>query len=202
VNGGRLAESIEDILKGTSFGPLKTQQVLDLFSWAVGLGITRPTPDLISPSIPVPTKVVLFVDRYMKKGRDILSGYDASEGALYVLFSLALLLHPRSPRFYAVENIDHALHPRLARSLVEMIADNAKRLERQVLLTTHNPLVLDGLNLMDDAIRLFALDRDTKGHTRVLRIKATDALRKATEKGLTLSQMWTSGLLGAVPDLV
>jgi predicted ATPase len=150
----------------------------------------------------VPTKIVLFEDRYMKRGRNVLSGYDASEGALYVLFSLVLLLHPRSPRFYAVENIDHALHPRLARALVEMIAEHAKRLERQVVLTTHNPLVLDGLDITDDAIRLFAVDRDTRGRTRVSRIKPTAALKKARAKGMVLSQMWVSGLLGAVPNLV
>jgi predicted ATPase len=137
----------------------------------------------------------------MRSDRNLLSAYDASEGALYVLFALALLFHPRAPRFFALENIDHALHPRLARALVERIGEHAKASRRQVILTTHNPLVLDGLRLADDDIRLFTVERTEAGHTVVSRVEYTEALKKADASGLTLSQMWTRGLLGAVPDL-
>jgi hypothetical protein len=64
--------------------------------------------------------------------------------------------------------------------------------------TTHNPLVLDALALADDNVRLFAVDRNAVGHTVVHRVVYTDAVKLAQERGLTLSQMWTRGLLGAV----
>ncbi len=138
----------------------------------------------------------------MREGRGTLSAYDASEGALYVLFALVLLRHPRAPRTFAIENIDHALHPRLARRLVEVMVSQAKEHDRQVLLTTHNPLVLDALNLRDDHVRLFTVDRDKRGHTIVRRLPFSDALDKAQQSGLALSQMWARGLIGAVPNIL
>ena len=47
------------------------------------------------------TQVIKFVDRYMKEGRNVLSGYDASEGALYILFLAVLAAHPKAPAFLA-----------------------------------------------------------------------------------------------------
>jgi len=94
-------------------------------------------------------RVVKFVDRYMKDGRNILSGYDASEGALYILFLAVLAAHPEAPLFCAVDNADHGLNPGLAKALMEKFADWVlkSKPQRQILITSHNPAVLDGLPL-------------------------------------------------------
>ena len=47
----------------------------------------------------------------------------------------------------------------------------SKKNDKQVILTTHNPYVLDGLDLSDDEQRLFVCRRDIDGHTRIERIK-------------------------------
>ena len=67
--------------------------------------------------------MIRFVDRYMKEGRNVLSGYDASEGALYILFLAVLAAHPKAPLFCAVDNADHGLNPGLAKVLMENFAD-------------------------------------------------------------------------------
>jgi predicted ATPase len=202
LQGGRLAEAVALLRKDERrYGDLEMSELLQAIDWMADVDSQSPTPDLISPSIPVVAEIVRFTDRYMREDRNELSAYDASEGVLFLLFAFALLFHPRSPRFFAVENIDHALHPRLARYLVRTMADHVKHAGKQILLTTHNPLVLDGLRLADDDIRLFAVDRNADGHTEVTRIEYTDALAKAEESGLTLSAMWTEGVLGAVPNL-
>lgn len=69
------------------------------------------------------------------------------------------------------------------------------------MLTTHNPLVLDGLALANDDIRLFTVDRTEVGATVIRRVEYTEALRKAEASGATMSQMWLDGLLGAVPPV-
>lgn len=200
LGGGRVAEALAS-LEGSAQGERLVREFGELVDWAAGVSVARPSPDLVSPSIPVTSQVVRFTDRYMRVGLNELSAYDASEGALYVLFALAMVLHPRSPRFFAIENIGHALHPRLARSLVARLGELAIEEKRQILLTTHNPLVLDALELADDRIRLFAVERTAGGHTMITRITHSEALARALESGLTLSQMWTRGLLGAVPSL-
>lgn len=54
----------------------------------------------------------------------------------------------------------------------EQIIQNNKH----VFLTTHNPLVLDGLDLQNDDIRLFAVDRDSNGYAQIRRISVSQEL--------------------------
>lgn len=91
--------------------------------------------------------VMQFVDRFMADGRNTLTGHDASEGALYILYFALLALHPRSPPCLAVDNIDQALNPRLAQKLMAALCSWTRRIHdrRQWLITAHNPAVLDGL---------------------------------------------------------
>jgi hypothetical protein len=66
-------------------------------------------------------------------------------------------------------------------------------------MTTHNPLVLDGLDLSDDDIRLFTTDRNKNGQVEIRRIQVSKEL---LETGQPLSRLWVNGLLGGVPELV
>ncbi len=139
----------------------------------------------------------------MKKGRNMLSGYDASEGVLYVLFLAVLAVHPRAPQFCAVDNADHGLNPGLAKAVFAKFSEWILRSNpaRQILLTTHNPAVLDGLPIQDDRIRLFTVDRDNVGRTVVKRVEYTDKMKKWGEKGWTLSRLWTNKMIGGMPDV-
>lgn len=205
--GGRLAEAVEDILNPENhlLGSLGISEVLDFLDWVEGFDITAPSRKLLAPDVPSLRSIVQFQDRWMGKKRNRISGYDASEGALYVLFMLVLALHPRTPRFFAIDNFDQTLNPRLARALTRLFCELILKegSSRQVLLTTHNPLVLDGLDLRDERIRLFATERNTqtKGATSVHRVKLSDNVLKTAENGTPLSQLWVMGLLGGVPDL-
>jgi predicted ATPase len=136
----------------------------------------------------------------MRDEHQFVSVFDASEGSLYVLFVLALVGHRNSPPFLAIDNFDQALHPRLASALMRLISEQLiKSGERQIMVTTHNPLVLDGLDLLDDRIRLFAIDRDPRGATQVKKVEVTDELMAHADAGLSLSRLWVMGLLGGVP---
>ena len=139
----------------------------------------------------------------MREDRNVLSGYDASEGALYALFLAIISGHEASPALCAVDNADHGLNPRLARSLMECLCrwylDSSE--PRQILLTTHNPLVLDGLPLQDDHVRLFTVSRTGSGRTSVRRVVVDDNLLERAEQGWSLSRLWVMGHLGGVPDV-
>ena len=139
----------------------------------------------------------------MQENRNVLSGYDVSEGALYMLFLAVIAGSKGTPRLCAVDNADHGLNPRSARSLMNrfcewlLMADG----ERQVLLTTHNPLVLDGLPLQNSDVRLFTVSRTQSGSTHVRQVVVDDQLRAKGEQGWTLSRLWTMGHLGGVPNV-
>jgi len=205
-SGGRLAEALESLLKsdeGKRYWSKLWSDLTLLIGWAESIFITDPSKLPLSPSAASGKRVLGFRDKFMAPSRNLLSGYDASEGALYILFMAVLALHPQTPPLFAVDNADHGLNPRLARKLTEYFctwlleADQSK----QALLTTHNPLVLDGLPLGDDRVRLFVVDRTTAGWTAVHRIALDDKVRDLAAKGWTLSRMWIAGHLGGVPDV-
>ena len=72
---------------------------------------------------------------------------------------------------------------------------------RQILMKSHNPAVLDGLPLQDDRIRLFTVDRDNMGRTVVRRVNVTPRLIEMASKGWTLSRMWMNKLIGGMPSV-
>lgn len=137
-----------------------------------------------------------FTDRFMAEKNNTLSAENSNEGILHVLFYLALMLSKKTPRLLAIDNIETALNPALCRELIEVMVNLSKERGKQVLITTHNPAILDGLNLLDEDQRLFEVYRDDEGHTKTRRIKFKSDL---SDKKYKLSEMWMSGLLGAVP---
>jgi AAA15 family ATPase/GTPase len=89
------------------------------------------------------------------------------------------------------------MNPKLGRQLVKTLAELAKQHQKQAILTTHNPAILDGLNLDDDEQRLFVVYRNADGQTRTRRI-----FKKKNEKNtsLPLSEMFLRGYLGGLPN--
>jgi hypothetical protein len=179
------------------------QDTLLLIDWAKAYTTASSSTMPLSSSIGSTERVIRFTDRFMKSGRDALSGYDASEGALYVLFHAVLAAHPRGPQVCAVDNADHGLNPRLARELFRKICDwyLDSPYSRQIFLTTQNPLSLDGLPLQNDQVRLFAVSRTEKGRTVVNRIVLDERLKRMAEKDWTLSRLWVMGHLGGVANV-
>ena len=179
-------------------GSLEMEDVLELIDWASDISIAVPKRKSINSNIPTMRQIVEFGDRFMKDSVRF-TGYDASEGALYVLFMLCLAMHPKSPAVFAIDSFDHALNPRLAKKMIQVFCEQVLQKERHVFLTTHNPLVLDGLDLRNDEIRLFAVDRDKNGYTQIKRILVSEELIRA---GQPLSRLWMNGRLGGVPELI
>lgn len=196
--GGRLAEALEEL---KVLNPDLIDDLLETIEWASSISVTRYVSNILSPSVPRAEKIIRFTDRFMSENRNTLSASDASEGALYILFYAVLALSPKSPGFFAIDNFDQTLNPRMARHVTSRFCDWVVSKESpQVLLTAHNPAVLDGLDLSNQEIRLFAVDRNNKGHTSVHRIEVTEELLKLNAQ-YPLSRLWMMGNLGGVPDV-
>ncbi|MDO3408330.1 AAA family ATPase [Saccharibacillus sp. CPCC 101409] len=198
--GGRLPEAIDDLLdlENESFGNMDLDDLLELLQWTQNIAIGKATKDTVSPNVPIASKTVRFTDRFMREGRNELTPYDASEGSLYVLFMLTLALHSKTPKMFAIDNFDQALNPRLARTLTRIFCEQVIENNKMCFITTHNPLVLDGLNLNDNRIRLFTVDRDIDGHTQIERVVVDEKLLATNN---SLSRLWVTGMLGGVPNL-
>lgn len=205
--GGRLPEAVLDLLHARYQAPRMKQissEILEMIDWARSYGSHIVSDNIpLSPSVASSKRVLYFKDRFMADRRNGLTGYDASEGALYVLFAAVLAVLPSAPTALAIDNVDHGLNPRLARALMSRLCgwvlDGPT--DKQILLTTHNPLVLDGLPLDNDDVRLFAVGRSRKGWTTVNRVQVRLADLQKNGDIWTVSRLWVMGHFGGIPDV-
>ena len=203
LSGGSLAEGFAEFRKAIlDQDEDLLDSVFELVDWVADIQTISSAGSLLSPSVARTKEVLKFTDRFMRKSRNTLTAYDASEGALYVLFCAILCLSPHSPKVLAIDNLDQALNPRLVGRLTAKLATWLARgtANRQLLFTAHNPAVLDGLDLTDPEIRLFAVERNSEGHTVVRRIVLSAELLQM-HHSYPLSRLWLMGNLGAMPNV-
>ena len=133
-------------------------------------------------------------DKYLKDSLHFFDQRSTNEGFLFLLFYLTLFNSKDTPGFFAIDNIESALNPRLITKLMGYLIDRCFVNDKQVIVTTHSPYVLDALDLSNDDVRLFVVRRDIDGHTRIERIPYRE------NRTMPLSQLWMSGLIGGLPD--
>lgn len=213
LNGGGLANAARTVISilNDSSGKREAlfKEVLKL-PWSPGwtdkISVREHDPALVSSQVKTPDSALYFRDRYMNTRRPWLSAYDSSEGTLYLLFLAVLLLHPESPKVFALDNIDNALNPAITRKLLEtvikVISGEEYRSQdigpEQVFFTSHNPTSLDAFDLFDDNQRVFVVMRDElDGSTKVTRLKPSPGMTKADwireKNGKNLSELWIEG---------
>ena len=133
-------------------------------------------------------------DKYLNPKLKYFDQRSTNEGFLFLLFYFTLFLSEETPQFFAIDNIDTSFNPKLCMQLIRNLVKLCKENGKQVLLTTQNPAVLDGLNLKDQDQKLFVVRRNEKGHTMSTEIKYK------AERKLKLSDVWTSGFIGGLPE--
>lgn len=130
---------------------------------------------------------------------DTINTFDqrsTNEGFLYLLFYFTLVISDETPRFFAIENIDTAFNPKLCREVVKRLVVLAKKHDKQIIATTHNPAILDGLDLDDDEQKLMVVQRSIDGYTKVRTLKKEEVVNS----DLSLSQLWLRGFIGGLPN--
>ncbi|MDE0006114.1 MAG: ATP-binding protein [Rhodospirillaceae bacterium] len=210
LTGGRLPQALRELLAqmvGTNRKEItRVLKIIWTPGWAETVEVGPPNLDVVPDVLPTAREVIYIVDKYMKKNRNTLSLYDASEGTLFLLFVATMLAHAKSPPIFALDNVDGTLNPAMVKSLVAHIVtiicgDRNKGYalapQRQVFLTSHNPSALDAVDLFESDQRLFVVSRNASGHTVFDRIQPPQGMTKedwiVTRRGKTLSQLWLDG---------
>lgn len=137
-------------------------------------------------------------DRWLPNEGPLFDQRSANEGFLYLLFYFTVLLSQETPKFLAIDNIDNALNPRLSAEMMRQLITIAKKSGKQVICTTHNPAILDGLNLEDPEQRLVVVRRNSHGYTTIKRVQAPQPMQN--EPAVRLSEAFIRGIIGGVPD--
>jgi predicted ATPase len=188
IHGEGLLKLLKVIQKKSPEQIKQIRKSLEVFDWYSEFEI----PDGI---LNIEEKISI-TDRYLSQPFDQRS---ANEGFLFVLFYIALMVSDDTPKIFAIDNIDVALNPKLCTKLIKELTRLAKEYGKQVFVTTHNPAILDGIDLGDDEQRLLVFSRNKQGHTRYKRIKLEDKPRSSSDEELKLSEAFLRGYLGGLP---
>ncbi|ELH4235735.1 AAA family ATPase [Vibrio fluvialis] len=171
-------KAMQDVYKG-----------LELFGWYQSMNLPN---DISSFDDELEIK-----DKYLTDSFNLKS---TNEGFLYVLFYMALIVSQNTPRIFAIDNVDSALNPKLCSKIISLLTELAKKYNKQIFLTTHNPALIDGINLHDEDQKLYVISRNKFGHTKAKQITA-DKKPKDSETGepMRLSEAFLRGYLGGLP---
>lgn len=117
-----------------------------------------------------------------------------SDGTLRVLAIGATLLSVPIGTFVIIEEIDNGVHPSRADNLVKQIQTIASERNLQVLLTSHNPALLDALpdESLEDVLCCY---RDLQqGDSRIVKLGNLDSFPELIARG-TLGKLMTNKIL-------
>jgi predicted ATPase len=113
----------------------------------------------------------------------------ASEGVILIFGYLALFFDNRSPQLLLIEEPENGLHPAQLRYVLSLFTRmSGAGPERQVIMTTHSPLLLDAVP--PEAIRVFT--RSDAG-TRVHNFADLDKVKALLGEGFTVGEVWFNG---------
>ncbi len=130
-----------------------------------------------------------FGDRKDERDASLLS-----DGTLRVLAIATAMLSAPEGSLVVIEEIDNGVHPSRARHLLEHIQNIANRRSLRVLLSTHNPALLDALP--DSAVPevVFCYRHPGDGASRLVRLADVPDYPELIAQG-TLGHLMTSGTL-------
>jgi AAA15 family ATPase/GTPase len=143
-------------------------------------------------------KTLQIKDKYVDKELGYFEQTSVSEGFLFLLFYFTLFISEDTPPFFAIDNIDESVNPKLCWELIEELVNLAEKYDKQVILTTHHPAILNGLNLNDDEQRLFVVSRNKLGYTKARRILAPKPLDG--QLPVKMSDAFLRGYIGGLSE--
>lgn len=189
INGEGLLKLIKIISKDEPKSLEKIKNCLNLFDWYENFEI----PSEFSEE----RNSLNIFDKYIKNKN--IDQRSTNEGFLFILFYIALIVSKDTPKIFAIDNIDASLNPKLCTRLTKEICSLSKTYDKQLFLTTHNPAILDGLDLNDPEQKLFVVSRNRHGYTRLKQITLKDKPVSSTGEPLRLSEAMLRGYLGGLP---
>ncbi|HVG11227.1 MAG TPA: AAA family ATPase [Thermoanaerobaculia bacterium] len=150
--------------------PDRYERVLKLLSLAVpgirNIGLEGPSPD---------KAMLVFLQDIGLEAPARFFGLEMSDGTLRILGLLLAVYQLQPSSLIVIEEPEATVHPAVAEIIVQVLLDAAR--DRQVLITTHSPDILDSKELTDEQIRIVT---SQKGRTTIapLSLSSRQAVRE------------------------
>lgn len=187
-NGDGLFKYLKDLCQNTKYQELLNEIIdnLYLLDWFDDMSIPE---NQLSNDYSIKLK-----DRFIEDTIEYIDQRSTNEVFLFLLFYVILFVSPDTPSFFAIDNIEKSFNPKLCTRIIRSLTALSKKYNKQVIITTHNPYALDGLDLSDDEQRLFVARRNMDGYTQI------DSIKYDKDRTMLLSEVWMKGMIGGLPD--
>jgi AAA15 family ATPase/GTPase len=119
-----------------------------------------------------------------------------NDGFWLCLFCFTVLIADKSPHFFSIEHLENGLNPRLCKKVSEEVIALAKQNDKQILVSTHSPFILDGCELYPEDTKIIALSRGQDGRTLARSVSPKFLL----DNGIKPSEGWLRGYFGGLPN--
>ena len=139
---------------------------------------------------------------FIEKGKETpFIPSNVSDGVLRTLGIITAILSPTPPTLMFLEEVDKGIHFRRVRDIVSLLQSKMGSIDKkqmQVILSTHNPYLLDLIK----PEQLLILERH-KGETSMKRLSEMQnkmaIIKSFLDEGTPLGEIWFRGSLGGVP---
>ncbi len=110
-----------------------------------------------------------------------------SDGTLLALGMLTLLWSPASPQLILLDDVEQGLHPQAQRELIHVLKEFAEKQERQILITSHSPYIIDALSADD----IYVMTTNQQGTSMTKRLSDHPDAKRALSV-LTTGEFWSA----------
>ena len=103
--------------------------------------------------------VILFLEEKAGKATEKIDATRLSDGTLRCLAIVAAVLSEKEGGVIVIEEVDNGIHPGRAKTLIKLVSDIARKRGVDIIITTHNAILLNALN-KDDLAGVVVVYRD------------------------------------------
>ena len=122
---------------------------------------------------------------------DKFSFYQISDGTFRLLAYITAL--NTESQLLAFEEPENSVHPWLLKLLIDVLKESNK----QIILTTHSPRLLDNVDLGD--ILVVEKEKNASKFYRISSEKEIQKIKRMLESGVPLGEQWVSNVFGGMP---
>jgi energy-coupling factor transporter ATP-binding protein EcfA2 len=121
-----------------------------------------------------------------------------SDGTLRFAAITAAFFQHAMPAVLTLEEIEKGIHPNRLRLLVELLRSQTKRLDSQVIATTHSPDILNWLSEEDLKSTFVSVRDGERGCSSIRAIGALPELADALKSNASLAELFSEGWLESI----
>lgn len=176
-DGSNLAIVLKDILKEEKKQETLIDLIKDLLPFIEDISTKK-----IGESIITNLKETYF-ERF-------LPAFLISDGTINIL-ALIIILYFEKKNFIIIEEPERNIHPYLISKIVDMMKDVSERLDKQIIITTHNPEIVKYADI-DDILLIY---RDNDGFSQISRPSEKEEIKQFLKNKIGLDELYVQNLL-------